>query len=283
MTTPSVPQDTLLMALWSTQLNSYVFVAVAALWAYDIMLRFQEEVAFIHKAKWNIAKLLYVSARYMPGLMTFFCIASTIVEDADCQALVNVAAASGMIILSVAESIFLLRTCVMWLVKSYIRYVMLILMAVFLISNSIIYLGQHKMIPDVPECNEFGQPLLWSTILGYLVLELAFIILTVVRCTKNRGSTREPLLVLLLKHNIFYYSCGFLFTIVNVLCMLRFQVDHAYDMFFFPIQITMHTILATRMQYQLWEADRARMCYESEQYPMSSLLCACPTEVTVAS
>ncbi|OJA21041.1 hypothetical protein AZE42_05537 [Rhizopogon vesiculosus] len=32
MTTPSVPQDTLLMALWSTQLNSYVFVAVVALW-----------------------------------------------------------------------------------------------------------------------------------------------------------------------------------------------------------------------------------------------------------
>lgn len=250
------------------------------------MLRFQEEVAFLRQAKWNVAKLLYVSARYMPVLMAPLLIASNQVfnvEDVNCQILGNLALVSSIITLFAAESIFLLRTCAMWLTKPYIRYVLLIFIVAVSITNLIIFLGQDKFISDVSACKSFGQPLLWAIILEFLVLELALIILTVLRCTKDRGSTLvEPLLVLLLRHNIFYYSCGFLLSIVNALCMWRLNVDYAYPRCLFTVQITMHTILATRMQYQLWEADRARRCYQSEQYP-TSLLFVHPTDVIIAS
>ncbi|OJA21040.1 hypothetical protein AZE42_05538 [Rhizopogon vesiculosus] len=212
------------MALWSTQLNSYVFVAVVALW-----------VAFLHQAKWNVAKLLYVSARYMPGLMAPLLIVSNqafIVEDVDCQILGNLALGTAYnyqncccypdtTISSLQHNNVIRRR--IHLSASNLRHV--VDQILHTLRSAHIHSWQDRFIPDVSACKSFGQPLLWAIILEFLVLELALIILTVLRCTKNRGSTLEPLLVILLQHNIFYYSCGFLLSVVNALCMWRLHVD----------------------------------------------------------
>lgn len=64
-----VPQDDFLIAVWSIQAMNYANVAIFALWTYDSLLRFQQEVIFLAHANKNVGKFLYIGARYMPLLI----------------------------------------------------------------------------------------------------------------------------------------------------------------------------------------------------------------------
>ncbi|KAJ8591676.1 hypothetical protein M405DRAFT_860356 [Rhizopogon salebrosus TDB-379] len=289
MATLSLPPHRVLMAVWCNRLISYTNVSVAAFWTYDLMLRFQEDAAFLAQAKWNVAKFLYIAARYMPFLMASVCLVFDQVlytGNVDCQILGDLATGTtflGTLTLFCAECIFVLRTCAMWKVASYLRRVMFIVMSVVTIAGLIVFCtfrGRYTHVLHVPACKALEvakEPrLLGVALLVLLILEFALIILTVLKATQSRGSTLVPLLTLLLKHNMFYHGCGFLFSVVNLLCVALLKYE--YHTFFLTAQITIHTILATRMQYQLWDVDRARRCHPSEQYPVSLLLY--PTEVT---
>lgn len=133
MVTSVVPQDDFLMAVWSIQVMNYTNVAVATLWAYDLLLQFQKEATFLAKANKNVAKFLYIGARYMPLLVvisgfTFGQVSH--MENVDCQTVGDLARAFGMIAAFCAESIFVLRTCAMWGVKHLLRRVMFMIVVV---------------------------------------------------------------------------------------------------------------------------------------------------------
>lgn len=69
MATSVIPQGDFLIAVWSIQAMNYANVAVFALWTYDSLLRFQQEVTFLAHANKNVGKFLYIGARYMPLLI----------------------------------------------------------------------------------------------------------------------------------------------------------------------------------------------------------------------
>ncbi|KAG1823736.1 uncharacterized protein BJ212DRAFT_700377 [Suillus subaureus] len=290
MATSVVPQDDFLMAVWSIQVMNYTDVAVTTLWAYDLLLRFQQEATFLAQANKNVAKFLYIGARYMPLLIAIPGLIFDQVShmgNVDCQSVGDLATAFGLIAAFCAESIFVLRTCAMWEVKHLLRRIMFMIVAQGITVTGLIIFsfvpGQYVFVPDVPTCKTLqvakAQRLLVA-FLALLILEFVLVISTTVRAVKNYRSTPRPLLTLLLTHHMFYYGCGFLFSIINVLCVALFEYEYA-TVFFNP-QIMMHAILATRMQYQLWESENARKSYRSEQYPMS-LLFRQPPEETATS
>ncbi|KAG2355908.1 hypothetical protein BDR07DRAFT_1424780 [Suillus spraguei] len=71
-------------------------------------------------------------------------------------------------------------------------------------------------------------------------------ILTIVRAIQSWKINSSHLYVVLLKHNIFYYICGFLFSVANVFVSLLLDV----------LSVQILAILATRMHLHLWHANR---------------------------
>ncbi|KAG2356029.1 hypothetical protein BDR07DRAFT_1424500 [Suillus spraguei] len=76
-----------------------------------------------------------------------------------------------------------------------------------------------------------------------------------IRVIQNWRSAKCPLYVMLVKHNIFYYACGLLFSAVNVL--LPLLLADGYSLYFSleGLQIFILAILATRMHLHLWHSE----------------------------
>ncbi|KAG1861273.1 hypothetical protein F4604DRAFT_1929863 [Suillus subluteus] len=279
MATSVVPQDDFLMAVWSIQVMNYtdglssrsmkqgisdehIVVAVTALWVYDLLLRFQQEATFLAQANKNVAKFLYIGARYMPLLIAVPGLIFDQVShmgNVDCQSVGDLATGR-------ASAITDLKVVLTTIISS-LRFVP----------------GQYVFVPDVPACKTLQvtkEQRLLVAFLALLTLELILVIFTAIRAVKNYGSTSRPLLTLLLTHHMFYYGCGFLFSMINVLCVALFEYEYAAVLF--NPQIMMHAILATRMHYRLWESEDAQRSYRSEQYPMPSLFWQPPEETATS-
>ncbi|KAG2156950.1 uncharacterized protein EDB93DRAFT_1247129 [Suillus bovinus] len=302
MSTSVVPQDDFLAVVWSIRVLNYsdgvssrtvkqklsdngIVVVVAALWIYDLLSTFQQEATFLAQANTNIAKFLYIGARYIP---LFIRIPNLIFDkvpglgNADCQSLDTL----NMIAEFCAESIFILRTCAMWEVKRPVRWVMFVIIACVSVAGIIMFIfvpREDVFVPDIMECQPLQiakTPRLLVALLALLMLELVLVILTAIRAVKNYRPTPTPLLTLLLTHHLFYYGCGLLFSTINVLCVALFKYEYAA--IFFSPQIIAHALLATRMHYRLWESENIRNNDQSEQHPMSSLVWEPPEDIATA-
>ncbi|KAJ8587655.1 hypothetical protein M405DRAFT_821254 [Rhizopogon salebrosus TDB-379] len=92
-----------------------------------------------------------------------------------------------------------------------------------------------------------------------IVLELGVVVLTLIRAIVYWRINRNPLYIVLLKHNIFYYACGLFFSAINALTSLFLHTQYAYQGMFQDtrsFQIVILAILATHMHLHLWHADR---------------------------
>ncbi|KAG1862366.1 hypothetical protein C8R48DRAFT_834052 [Suillus tomentosus] len=288
MSTSVVPQDDFLLAVWSIQVMTYTDVAITALLAYDLLSRFQQEATFLAQADTNVAKFLYIGARYMPLLSTLSLVFKQVspMGNVDCQGVGDLAAALSIMEAFCAESIFVLRTCAMWDVKCPLRWIMFTIIAGMAVAGLIIFCfvpKQYVFVPDVSTCrvSQFAKMQRFlAAFLALLMLEFVLVIFATTKAAKIHRSTPRPLLTLLLTHHIFYYGCGLLFSTINVICMVLFEYEYV-EIFFSP-KIVMHAILATRMHYQLWESKKVRKSCRSEQYPMSPLFWQPPEEIATS-
>ncbi|KAG2123944.1 hypothetical protein BD769DRAFT_896297 [Suillus cothurnatus] len=82
--------------------------------------------------------------------------------------------------------------------------------------------------------------------------------LTLICAIQMWRTTNSRLYVVILKHNVFYYACGLVFSMVDVLTSLL--LDYAYSGMFQDFHIIVHAILATRMHLHLWHIDRRSWC-----------------------
>ncbi|KAG1883955.1 hypothetical protein F4604DRAFT_1979609 [Suillus subluteus] len=75
--------------------------------------------------------------------------------------------------------------------------------------------------------------------------------LTLIRAIQSLRINSSPLYVVLVKHNIFYYTCGVL---VNIFTSLLLQ--YAYHTLLYDFELVVLSILATRMHLHLWQMNR---------------------------
>ncbi|OJA13736.1 hypothetical protein AZE42_02955 [Rhizopogon vesiculosus] len=83
-----------------------------------------------------------------------------------------------------------------------------------------------------------------------------------------RGSEHIiPLVRILIRHNVFYFTCGLFFS--TLLMAIILIVPAAYFDIASELQIVLHVILATRMHRKLWKAATDR---ETDHLGMVSIV-----------
>ncbi|KAG1872115.1 hypothetical protein C8R48DRAFT_696914 [Suillus tomentosus] len=131
---------------------------------------------------------------------------------------------------------------------------------------------ETSSIPGITGCYQSsGSMMLFVPYLLLFGLELMLISLTLTCAIQKWRISDDGLYGIILKHNVFYYACGLVFSLVNILTsllldvrhlsietfhLLEYLVQYAYSGMFQDFQCVVHAILATRMYLHLWHVNR---------------------------
>ncbi|KAG2072534.1 hypothetical protein BDR04DRAFT_1153263 [Suillus decipiens] len=257
---------------------------------YDYICSLHDEWTFLLQSRWTKVKSLYVTARYVPFFLiaVYICLAFTPDESPKtCKMLVNIFSCFVVISLTCSECFFVLRTYALWSNNRTVLVVMLSTLSAVIASFIGIWFSDvatsqyftSSAIPGIPGITggyrtsssvqlylpfvllfvfQLGmrrrRPALHLTNARSLTFSPGLLSLTLIRAIQDWHSTRYPLYTALVKHNIFYYVCGLLFSASNVLVPVIFP-DSAYHAFLENFEIFILAILATRMHLCLWHID----------------------------
>ncbi|KAG1835770.1 hypothetical protein DFJ58DRAFT_735512 [Suillus subalutaceus] len=126
-------------------------------------------------------------------------------------------------------------------------------------------------IPGIQGC--YRASAVQVSIMFFLLLafQLGLISLTIIRAVQSWRVVNGPLYDILVKHNIFYYTCALLLTAVNLLTQMLFS-QTAYRFVCEVLQFFVLAILATRMHLFLWQIDQQTHGSDALVYiPMSDM------------
>ncbi|KAG2118901.1 uncharacterized protein F5147DRAFT_667349 [Suillus discolor] len=262
----------------SLRTSTYIYTSMATFWTYSYACSLHEEWTFLLQSRWTKIKCLYIIARYVPFLLFAGHLYMNFIPDEDpkkCHMIDNICSCFSIISITCSESIFVLRTYVLWNKN---RFMLAAMLAAFLAagaaSTGLFFAFLHAVpfetspIPGITGCYQpsdsigFYVPFILSS-----VLQLGLISVTLIRALQTWQVSNNYLLAVLLKHNIFYYICGFSCSMVNVLASVFLQ--DAYKAMFQDFQFIILGILATHMHLHLWHKDQHQ--HSSMLTPMSEM------------
>ncbi|KAG2361979.1 hypothetical protein BDR07DRAFT_1087872 [Suillus spraguei] len=219
----------------SLQFFRYTYMSATALWIYDYACSLHEEWTFLLRSDWSKVKGLYIVTRYHPFiyLTTVLWKYFTTNENQDtCRVLTDLG--SGLAIASIifSECFFILRTYVLWNKNKILLAAMASTCFVFLVAS--LGSGIADTVPTTycHKVSGFGSLI---PFLLLIVFELGLMILTLIRAIQSWRMSSSRLYVVLVKHNIFYYTCGLLLSGVNVLAILLFQYSYDNILYIFEV------------------------------------------------
>ncbi|KAG2357617.1 hypothetical protein BDR07DRAFT_1612419 [Suillus spraguei] len=273
-------------AAMSLQFCTYIYVSMATFWCYDYICSLHEEWTYLLWSDRRKIKYLYILTRGLP-----FTLLATILyqyfisnETPDkCRMLANVDSAIVTLSAICSEAFFVLRTCALWNNNKILIAVML---STFLVSFqsthytkasgrciSQTFVGASigvsftttgpaayatSAIPGITGCYQSSTSLrLFIPFLLLSAFEMALMILTLIRAIQNWQIYPSHLYGALVKHNIFYYMCGFAFSVANILTSLL--LHYSYNDILHIFQFMILAMLATRMHLYLWQMNQ-RAC-----------------------
>ncbi|KAG2102311.1 hypothetical protein BD769DRAFT_1643617 [Suillus cothurnatus] len=227
---------------------------------YDYACSLHEEVmywflAFLLRSRWTIIKGLYIITRYLPFLL--------LITDLYLYFALNENPNKCQMVMSIYSFFFVLRTYALWNNNRIVLTVILsAFFAVLLASIVVDFVTVHashvriSTIPGIQGCYRASSAMQVSIMfLLLLMFQLGLISLTIIRAVQSWRVVNSPLYNVLVKHNIFYYTCALLLTAVNVLTQMLFS-QTAYRFVCEVLQFYVLAILATRMHLFLWQIDR---------------------------
>ncbi|KAG2038792.1 hypothetical protein BDR03DRAFT_282019 [Suillus americanus] len=249
----------------SLQFAMYIDASMATIWIYNYVCSLHEECTFLLRSHWSKVKGLYIITRYLtPILLTANLYASFISSEDPSKCWVLGDMNSGLCIVSVmcSECFFILRTYALWNKNRMLLAAMLSTYFTFLVASFSVEFTDvvpaayaTSAIPGITGCYhsstnfQFFVPFILLS-----VFQLGLMMLTLIRAIQIWRINSSRLYVVLVKHNIFYYTCGFLFSAVNIFTSLLLQ--YAYHTMFYDFQIVILAILATHMHLHLWQMSR---------------------------
>ncbi|KAG2357614.1 hypothetical protein BDR07DRAFT_1612417 [Suillus spraguei] len=296
----------------SLQFFAYIYVSIAALWTYDYACSFHEEWRFLLVSHWTKTKGLYIVTRYVPFLLLAINLYLSFIpmeSPNKCRILDNFCSGFGILSIACSEGFFALRTFALWnnnrilLTAILTTFIPVVDILARLLSGhpsalpSPLLLPQHvhaltrtlafhyystilfiftdatSVIPGITGCYMSSTSFrLFIPFLFLSVFELTLMILTLIRAIQYWRIKSGSLYSVLLKHNIFYYICGFLFSVANLFTMLLLR--YAYHAILQDLQFVILAILATRMHRHLWQmkhdSDALMRVPEPEALPTES-------------
>ncbi|KAG2754837.1 hypothetical protein P692DRAFT_201122898 [Suillus brevipes Sb2] len=252
----------------SLQRLAYLYMSMTTFWVYDYARSFHKEWKFLRQSRWTKVKALYVVTRYLPFFLItmYLCLNFTPNENGNkCQILINTYSSFSQISLICSECFFVLRTYALWnnnrivlvgiLSTAFAMVATSVSIRFTNISTSYVTNNMISGIPGIPSCSWSSSGILYFMSFIFLfVFQLGLVSLTIIRVIQSWRSAKGHLHAVLVKHNMFYYACGLVFSAVNVLVPVLFP-DSPYYTILEDFQVCILAILATRMHLYLWHIN----------------------------
>ncbi|KAG2068181.1 hypothetical protein BDR04DRAFT_787217 [Suillus decipiens] len=179
-----------------------------------------------------------------------------------CRVLTNLNSGLGIASIIFSECFFILRTYVLWNKNRILLIAMLSTFFIFLVAcfvfaftSTVPATYTTSAIPGIAGCYQSSTNFrLFIPFLLLTVFELGLMTLTLIRAMQNWRMSSSRLYIVLVKHNIFYYACGLLLSVANMLTSLLLNYSYYNMLYIFEVLIL--AILATRMHLDLWQTNR---------------------------
>ncbi|KAG1745273.1 hypothetical protein EDB19DRAFT_2023735 [Suillus lakei] len=217
--------------------------------------------------------MLYLVCRYLPFVLlaaNTYQVLQPALPLSLCSTYFEINSWLEGITLVAAECMFILRTYAIWGRSRRILIILLcsfvaILIPVFYIMTSFgnsVQLSEPP-IPNITSCYNFGESrIIVAAYILLIVGEFEIMFFTLYRSIKHYKSlaNENHLLSILIQHNIFYFICGLVFSLLVILtigllpCVYGDMTSKRYQ----SLQVTVHALLVTRMHLELWKSDRAQ-------------------------
>ncbi|KIJ66646.1 hypothetical protein HYDPIDRAFT_108548 [Hydnomerulius pinastri MD-312] len=229
----------IIAALVSLQTRNYIYASVAAFWTYDYCLKWDEDYEFVFRTPWRSSKLLYLIARYSPFCLLAAHLYLNLLPNESvmtCTLLDNISSLFTALSMMSAECIFMLRAWALWgrsrrILCLIVGSFLLILALDMFVSFGVAKPSQIAPVPPEAQGSLTGcytvhhdkaQMIPFAMI---VVFELEVLALTFIRAVESYSQRRSELLKILLQHNVFYFSCGLVFSGVNIFAIMVFEVS----------------------------------------------------------
>ncbi|KAG2068171.1 hypothetical protein BDR04DRAFT_1158149 [Suillus decipiens] len=287
----------------SLQFTTYIYVSIATVWAYDYACSLHEEWTFLLRSEWSGVKCLYIVTRYLPFILLatniyqYFAPNVTLVEFQRLDYIIT-----GLGVISVNCSECTSRAPIKCDIRALEQQQNLARGHAVRIFRESQIQSSPKLAIDAGSLNMYALPLLTSIPLAFntstvvtsaipgitgsylsssdimlfvpylllSLLELGLMILTLIAAIQTWRMSSSCLQVVLVRHNIFYYMCGFLFSVTNVFMSLFLRYSYTGTLYAF--QFIILAILATRMHLHLWLTSRRADRYDTFVHiPMSDM------------
>ncbi|KAG2067964.1 hypothetical protein BDR04DRAFT_821438 [Suillus decipiens] len=249
------------------QLLAYISISTVTFWTYDFACSFHEEWTFLLRSRWTKVKGLYIIARYVPFALIIMDLCLALVQNDNpkkCMLLSYISTAFGAISLIFSELFFILRTYALWNNNKILFVALLSTLFVFVVSSIILLLvaggssgATASAFPGIPGCYWGSKDVRFiSPFVLMCGFQLGLVCLTMINILRSWRSAKGPLYVMLMKHNLFYYACGLVFSAVNIFLPILLLDEYPVYSSIEGLQNFILAILATRMHLRLWHTER---------------------------
>ncbi|KAG1810923.1 uncharacterized protein BJ212DRAFT_576088 [Suillus subaureus] len=268
-------------AATSLQFFTFIYVSITTFWTYDYVCSLHEEWRFLLDSHWTKVKGLYIVTRYLPFLLLATNMYLSFIPNetpSKCRVLDNICSGFGILSAVCSEGFFVLRTCALWNNNRILLAAVLVSVLTCVgVSIGITFTTTApatyaiSAIPGITGCYQSSTSLrIFIPFLLLSAFELGLMTLTLIRAIQHWRTTPSRLYVVLVKHNIFYYTCGFLFSVANIFTSLL--LHYSYHAILHDFQFMILAILATRMHRHLWQMKRQTHGSDAlMQVPMSDM------------
>lgn len=176
---------------------------------------------------WTKAKGLYIATRYVPFLLLATNLYLSFIPNetpGKCRVLDNICSGLDILLGVCSECFFILRTCALWNNNRILLAAILVTAFTFLGASIGITFATTapatyaiSAIPGITGCYQSSSGLqLFIPFLLLCAFELGLMTLTLIRAIQSWRQNPSRLYIVLLNHNIFYYTCGLLFSVANI-------------------------------------------------------------------
>ncbi|KAG1721741.1 hypothetical protein EDB19DRAFT_2029520 [Suillus lakei] len=196
-----------------------VYISITTFWTYDYICSLHEEWRFLLVSHRTKVKGLYIVTRYVPFLLLATNLYLSFIPNetpSKCRVLDNICSGFGILSAVCSEGFFVLRTCALWNNNRILVVAMLFTVITFVAASIGISFATTapapyaiSTIPGITGCYQRSSSLeLFIPFLLLSAFELGLLTLTLTRAIQNWRINTSRLYVVLVKHNIFYYTCG---------------------------------------------------------------------------
>lgn len=238
------------------QVNSLNVASITIL-AFDWLLMLDLEYSLVWKAKWNLTKVVYLLARYLPFIDTSLVMYHQLgfaLSKATCQRVFEATAFMFGLGMAIVELVFTLRTWAVWSKSTKFTWGLFSAFAAVW-SAILIILGfyikslthQASPVPRLVGCVVLvSSPILSVGFVLLMVYDACLLILMIVRgVAAFRSGGDSHLMRVVYSDGIIYYIYVFALSLLNVLVIVKLPSD--YETLLLMLERVVHSTLACRV------------------------------------